>query len=520
MQDSVMQELQRPSKIDAATWRIGIVLGVVMVVSKLPFVLTTIGEQDQARMIVEAMIYAQDGAATVRPYGVFTSPLWLLSFSVLSKVMGAAALLVLSNVMGWLAGGATVTLGFVLLRQLFVPVVWSGVGAMALVWVPGAFYLSLYGYPSQFALPFLLAAASAFLACLDAPPHQQRRWFMVCVAAFTIFVLLKVDFVLAGSLLVSLAILRRRLLCRWTLFLPVMVLGVAVLYWLITMLAVRQSYFEFADTWSNYTPGRADAVLGEHSLTILYGCGWATLALWLLVLLASVFRPGHRMSALREAIAWVVATSPLWMFWLLRPPMSTRHALPGILVTVVFATLAASRMLPRPVWVAPLWLLAVLGGNAFFGSPGFDINYDPSGKLFVALQVNQRAYAVGTEVARAVCERRDSVKVIYGEADEAVFGGLDIHPLIEFAMACQSTEVRCRGQYGQEGKRHPLDLVFTGEDGHETQMFRVVDFKEQLSFQAVNTGFYAPWGTGNKEMRVPVMSFDPRQLYRSMRLTR
>ena len=49
MQDSVLQDLQRSAKIDSATWRMGIALGVAMVACKLPFVLTTIGEQDQER---------------------------------------------------------------------------------------------------------------------------------------------------------------------------------------------------------------------------------------------------------------------------------------------------------------------------------------------------------------------------------------------------------------------------------------------------------------------------------------
>jgi hypothetical protein len=489
-----------------------------MILSKLPFVLTTIGEQDQARMIVAAMIYAQDGSATLRSYGLFTSPLWVAPFAGLSFLFGASAMLQISNLIGWLAGGATTLLVFLLLRQLGASVAWSAAGAILAGWVPGTFYSSLYGYPSQFALPFLLAATVAFVTCLDSPPGRRLRWFVVACGFYTILMFLKVDFALSGTLLVSVAVLRRRWRNRWMLALPTMVVCVALLFWLVQKLLVQQGYGEFVQTWSEFHPGRPGRLLSDHSLTILYGCGWMTLILWFVVLAVRVVWRRQSGEVLREGLAWAVATTPLWLFWLLHPPMSTRHALPGILLTSLFATLGASRLLPRPIW-ALLWVVAVLGGNALFGAPGFDINYDPSGRLFTALRVNQRAYAVGGEIARAVAERRENVKVVYGELQPEVLGGLDFHPLIEFALACQARSVRCQKQYTPghwQQPRNALDLVFTFPDGHVTRLYRVADLSRYRDFQAENTGFYAPWGTGGSTMQVPVTSFDPLALYREL----
>jgi hypothetical protein len=291
---------------------------------------------------------------------------------------------------------------------------------------------------------------------------------------------------------------------------------VAILFWVATRLLVQQSYFEFAQNWNQYHPGRPDVILAGQTRTIAYGCGWATLTMLVCLLLPRLFRRAQHGDALREALAWGVATMPLWTFWLLHPPMSTRHALPGILVTSILATLVASRLFPRPMWIAPLWLAVVLGGNALFGTPGFDINYDPSGRLLAGLRMNQRAYAVGTEIARAVAGRQENVKVVFGELQPSILGGLDFHPMIEFALACQARTVRCQSRYGAPRDLHDIDPIFTDADGHTTKLYRVTDFRRQRAYQAEDTAFYAPWGTGNHKMYVPVMQFDPQQLYRQV----
>ena len=514
MQDDVKTP---PAQFDTATVRLALALGVAMIISKLPFVLTTIGEQDQARMILSAMVYAQDGPLTLRPYFLFTSPLWVVPFSWLSALLNASTLLQLSNVIGWLAGGATSTLAFLLLRRLGASMSWAAVGAIAVAWVPGAFYSSLYGYPSQFALPFLLASALAFLVCLETQQQHRLRWFLAASVSFAVLVFLKVDFALAGTLMLSMAILRRQIFSRWTLSLPAMVAGIAVLFWVLTRILVRQPYSEFARGWNEFHPGRPDTLFADHSITVAYGCGWATLTLFALLFLARLFRRQHTAAALREVLAWAVATLPLWVFWLLHPPMSTRHALPGILVTTLFATLAASRLFAKPVWLAPVWLLLLLGGNGLFGVPGFDINYNPSGRLFPALRVNQHAYAVATEIAEVITRRPENVKVVFGELQPQVLGGLDFHPMIEYAMACTAKTARCTSHYGMPKSGHWMDLVFTHADGHETKLFRVTDFRRQRAYQAENTGLYAPWGTGSEKMSVPVMSFDPNALYQQIR---
>jgi len=214
-------------------------------------VFTTLGEQDHGRFILAAMIYAQDGPQTIRPYAMLTSPLWTGPLSLLSHSLSAPQLVLVSNVVGWIAGGAVASLSWIFLRQFDCSRAWSFVGACAATWVPGAFYTSLYGYPSQWALPFLLASGSAFLRALDAPTTNRRLgWFVTATILFCCLTLLKVDFALAGTFLVGIAILRNRLLDPWTYGIPLIAAFAGILALGLSRVLIAQSYGEFASGWA------------------------------------------------------------------------------------------------------------------------------------------------------------------------------------------------------------------------------------------------------------------------------
>jgi hypothetical protein len=486
-------------------------------VSKLPWVFTTLGEQDHARFILAAMVYAQDGAQTVRPYAMLTSPLWTLPLSWLSHVLTAPQLVLLSNVLGWCAGALTAALSYILLRQLDCARAWAAAGALAVTWIPGAFYASLYGYPSQWALPFLLMAASAFLRCLDASATRGRiLWCVVSGLSFCVLVLLKVDFALVGTLLVGMAIMRQRVFDAWSLALPGIAAAAAGLALLLSRVLVEQTYGAFASGWTALYPGSESALADPFSITTLYSVGLGTAVLWGAATVVGLLRPSTRHATARALVSWAIAVLPLWIFWMARPPMSSRHALPGAVLTALFAAWVAGRQAQRWQWLAPLWLVALLAGNAVFGKAGYDFNYRPSGNLSAGVRVNRQAYAVGMDIAAAIAAPQERNKAILGRPDPQVLGGIDLVPLIEYAMASRSVSARCLGKLGEVSDWHARDIVFTDRQGTETYLLRSVQAKRVGLYRGEGVGFYAPWGLQGARINVlgvEIMEFDPQRLY-------
>jgi hypothetical protein len=497
-----------------------VLVGGIVFLSKLPWVFTTLGEQDHARLILAAMVYAQDGVDTIRPYAILTSPLWSLPISWLSHWWSAPQLVLFSNVVGWLAGAAVAGISLTLLRQLGCGLAWSVSGALAVTWIPGAFYTSLYGYPSQWALPLLLASAAAFLRCLDA---AQRRaawtWFVLAGVLFCLLVLMKVDFALMGTLLLGIAVLRDRLRERWTLMLPIVAAvsgGVALLA---SRLLVAESSTGFASGWMALYPGESSSLVDPISITTLYSVGLGTMLLWTAAVVVGLLRRSTRRAMLRLVVAWVVAVWPLWLFWMSRPPMSSRHALPGAVVTVLLAAQAASLVWGRrPRW-AVVWLVLLIGINATLRSQSFDFNYRPSGDLMQGADRNRRAFAVATHIADRISEPVDRTKILLGRSDPDILSNLDLLPFIEYAMASQSTQVRCLGRIGQKQDHHMRDLVFTAPEGRETKLLRGVDPRRVGLYRGEGVGFYAPWGLQGATVNVlgvEVVEFDPVSIYETM----
>ena len=134
----------------ASPLRLGLALGFAVALVKLPFVFTTLGEQDHGRLMMDAILYSNAGASTLRRYGIVTSPLWTLSLAGIASIIGNASLVLISNVGGWLCGGFVVASAFVLLTTLGAPRAWATSGALAAAFVPGTFYLSLYGLGQTF----------------------------------------------------------------------------------------------------------------------------------------------------------------------------------------------------------------------------------------------------------------------------------------------------------------------------------------------------------------------------------
>jgi hypothetical protein len=54
---------------ESSSLRLGVLIGAAVTLAKLPLLFMTLGEQDQARLIMDAFVYLTDGPETFRPCG-------------------------------------------------------------------------------------------------------------------------------------------------------------------------------------------------------------------------------------------------------------------------------------------------------------------------------------------------------------------------------------------------------------------------------------------------------------------
>ena len=484
---------------------LAIAVGVLLTLAKLPLLFTTLGEQDHGRLIMDAIVYANDGRASLHTYGILTSPLWVLAFAGLTSLLGPAKLVLWSNAGGLVCGGLTTVLAVILLRQLGASRSWASAGGAAAGLVPAMFYLSVYGYPTQYAFPFLLGSAIAFVRALET---RKTTWLVMSWCLYALLVLVKIDFALAGTLLLSVAIVlgRERDRRAWVLVaFPFLAFGVTYVFGRLIIASLNVIDFLTG------VQGRLEtaALLDSSSMTVAYACGFGTLALLIAAIAAGFVR--QRATAARVAAAWVVGVVPLWLFWLRHPPMSSRHAAPGALITVLLAALVASTLLRKPRYAA-VWLVLVVALNWPFGEPNLDFNYNPSGKLLRTVSVNRRAFAVGDAIGRQVAERQESYKVILGSPHSDVLGGIDFVPAICVAMAKTARSVHPSARYVYSFKM----------DGRQRTILhpyaRASDTRH-LTQRHGRVGYYAPWRTDLEpltKMGVEVTTFDPNSMFEQM----
>ena len=503
----------------ASSLCLGLTVGIAVTLLKLPLLFTTLGEQDHGRLIMDAVVYVHDGSATLRKYGIFTSPLWTLSFAGLAVMFDASRLVLLSNVGGWLCGGLNTALAFVLLRQLGVSRIWATSGALAAAVIPGTFYLSLYGYPSQYALTLLLASALAFARSLKTAGRNRWAWFTVAGIAYCGLALVKIDFALSGTFLLSVAIITGQLIDRRTALLPAFAVVAAGAAYAVSRIAIRgEDLVGFLKRFDQSYPWQTGAWIDASSATVIYACGFGTTALWVAALIAGAVMRAERARTIRAGVAWAIGVLPLWAFWLAHPPMSNRHAVPGALLTVLFAVFVASRVLRSVPHAGLVWLFALVTINWQFGEPNIDFNYRPSGNLARTISVNRRAFTVTEKIARTVVERREPIKVVLGRRltnipKNTILGGMDFLPSIEVAMASRARTVSAVTRWV---------LVFTAADGYRTTLVPYIDPVRASRSGFSAAGYYSPWAANLRPLTdrgLQVVSFDPDQMFNQLGLS-
>jgi hypothetical protein len=500
----------RPGELKIVRWldecppvHLALALGAVVALVKLPLLFTTIGEHDQGRLILDAVVYASDGPETLRRYGLYTSPLWTLAMALLTRIIGPASLVLVSNLGGWMCGGLLSAFSFLLVREMGASRGWSAAAAVAVAFVPGTFYMSLYGYPSQFALPLLVCSAWAIARACDSGRHVYA-WLAVSAAAYTLLTLTKIDFGLAGTFLAGVVVARACWKGRVLAALPLAAVAAAAAALVVTRVAIDARNVElFLRDVGGYYAWDARQVFEAPAATVLYSCGFGTLGLFVVAGVGALWRRDSRVEALRLLAAWALGALPLWIFWMGRPPMSSRHAVPGVVVTVLVAAVLGHRAFKwrrGPV----VWVLLVVGANWWFGQPSHDFNYRPSGNLVETLRVNRRAFAVAEGIARDVVRRNESDKVLMGKRRDDVLYGIDLLPFVEVAMAQKSKRVSALG--------NGWPLEFTDARGRITRTHPNTSLSAALRYPTRSTTYYALYGddlTPLKRQGKRVVSFDP-----------
>lgn len=499
---------------ESSIWRPAIIVGAAVMLIKLAFVFRTLGEDDQGRLIMAAIEYSSHGADTPDQYGILTSPLWVATFAWIAKTFGNAPLLLLTNLGGWLSGGVATTLGFVLLRQCGATRAWAAAGAVACGLTPGTFYMSLYGYPSQYAMPLILGSAVAFAASVRAETGGGASfiWFGLAAVMYALLTTTKLDFALSGTLMLAVAVLLGKLHDRRTWMLPlVAIAGVAAVYGLTSIAANGQGLMGFLKTVNSRHPWVSQQVFVRQSLTVPYACGFGTLFLLTVALLVGLIRRGRRLETIQVAIAWVVAAFPLWVFWVARPPISSRHAAPGALVTALFAALLGSQSFRGVRYAPAIWLVALVAIGWPFGEPRYDTNYFPSGNLARMLYVNRKAFAVVDTIAQTIARSPGKNKVVIGPRRWDLFGGIDFVPAIEVAMSAHAWRVEIVDRAGDGEWQH----VFIAEDGSKTWLHPHIE--PQYAVDIGNAAFFST--TREHDLGVlywyglPVEVFDPPTMF-------
>jgi len=311
----------------------GVALAIIVVAlcgtfARIPFVLTTCGEDDAVGLLTTAFSI-NSGLGAGGAYTVRTSPAYLMMIIAMLK-----AGVPLSQVPAWLSALnmvsgclASICAGLVAARMIG----WRAVSGVALLQVcPAVWVGSLYGMPH---VPSLAAfVAAIYIACL-----QPRRPLLVIaqglgiVALIVIGVTFKADIVLifpGALMLVWLASGR-----RWQ-TVAVLCLGMGIALIATVMCSgvlspgVTKSSGEFASRWTSTWPAHWREFFDGRNLgAMAFAMGPV---IWLLVLagVVLIIRQCSRNGQLLLVALGIWVVVPV-LFWGIRPGNSVRHLLAG-----------------------------------------------------------------------------------------------------------------------------------------------------------------------------------------------
>ena len=425
------------------------------------------GEHDQSRFLCDAILYRYEGGDIHRKYFLHTSPLALAAFAGFDVLFGHAALLPLSNVLAVLSGGVIATAAFVVARGSLRDDAWAAAAAIGSTCVPGVFFTTLYGYPSIYSLAFLSVSAAALSHAIARPTSRAKwAWLGASAVAFVVAALLKVDFALMGTWLLAIVLLHGPRAGRAgnVVFLVALAIAtVAIVHGATTVLASDASEsVRFGREWFEIYLPFFDTKFDTRSIFRSVGRGTAML----LVVMSGWLVVKRRTREAPLVAALLIAVAPLWLFWASIPPLSTRHCIPGALVTGIYAGVLAAKLWPRHPIFPFLWPVLLVASN-WWGRPYYDLNYHLSGDLYRAYRMNRDAFAAAEDVAGQIARDPKPVQVWVGSPSlPAILGRIDIIEIVRYRIACEGVEVH--NQYEPESHYH---LYTRRADGTEKIMF-------------------------------------------------
>jgi hypothetical protein len=352
-----------------------------------------------------------------------------------------------SNIMGLVSTGVTSVALYFYVGTVLNQRLWAASIAVAATLVPGLFITSLYGYPSVYSLPFLVIAATMFLkAFKEADARKARALLLAGTLAYLTAALLKLDFAMMGTWflapLIGMGGVVNRARIAWQLI-GVAVITAAVGLFMSSSVVWGESPQAFVESWNRtWAPFRS----GIDIASIGYCTGFGTLGLLLLVFVHRIVRRGLREGG-SLAMSWLLAVAPLWLFWALIPPLSTRHCLPGALVTAVYLGVAVAQANPRRRILAFMWPIVLVAVNWAWVEPGFKINYRLSGNLAGAYNANRNVYEACRGIVGDIVARDKNVLIMIRSLQPGqrkprdrsyLLDAIDIQPMMKYELARNS----------------------------------------------------------------------------------
>ena len=425
---------------------------VVSLVVHAGMMIDGLGEQDAARLAVDASLWHQGGSYVYfdGDYKPKVSPLYLHMLKSYLDCGGSVASL--PAAMNW----TNVVLASVLIVPAYL--LWRLLaGAVAavlatIIWsFAPVFWLSgLYGMPHLPSLMMLVLAGLAFAYHLRLA--GWRRWALyACTAvALTLSCMLKADVILCSLGLVGIAIVMRRLtwgvMARWA-ALPLLAAGATVGYsGILAPSAPRAG--EFLSQWQQQYPFSVNAVMNSQVLVLVkvlgpvsFGAAIAS-GLWLL------WRRQERRLVMLAAM-WSL---PSILFWSLKDGNCARHMLSpyfmvplmiGTAFVLLAKTLAARRgrgvawLFGHPGATMAVLSVALVVGNYFSIPPTRDLA-QPSTRLVESRELLQDRLLYLASRGRQFAQMSDERKVLVGASTNPYILWEQLQVCSDFHWAGQS----------------------------------------------------------------------------------
>lgn len=414
----------------------GIWIGIFVlhVLLHLPFALfDEMAEPDAGRLMIDAMVLAEEGPGSLSGYRVRTSTAYLIFLSELLKheLVTVGGLPRLMTWLSLLSGGVAIVVGGILVRRWFRS--WSMVGAFVVLieLCPIFWFANIAGFPTMPATAmFLICLWLADLAFTGEKPARNVALGTAAILLFLLASMVKIDVLALTPAFLGL-ILWRCDRSRW-IRLAACVLAPAGVIFIIGAFtaghyAEPRPATDFWANWDKRWPAAFSTLFSVYSFA-RYFCGAGVLLPLLagVCLLVMFRRAGEDRRLCWFLLMWIL---PATIFWMSRPG-GARHFL-----TVYFPIAVAASWITvwRPNWRVFGPVLAVVVLVNFFLWPARADTLRPSGRLFASSVAFKKEAVKRHQVGRRVAEEIRT-------RDGYVYGAEEYMPYVIFEVCRQSSE--------------------------------------------------------------------------------